>query len=389
MTSVLVSTPLFAAEQPEFDFSGNIGLELRLFPEDPQYPGQNEYDNGSIAFEPEFVWDWSDDSIIFKPYFRSDQHDSERTHFDIRELEWIHVADDWELHAGISKVFWGVTEFQHLADVINQTDGVDNIDGEDKLGQPMVYLSAVRDWGYLDVFVLPGFRERTFPGWNGRFRSELVVDTDRARFESGAEQKHWDFAVRWSDSIGDIDLSAYYFKGTNRDPILQVENRVDGAVLIPFYEQMEQVGFTGQAIVGDWLWKLETIYRDASSDQFFAAQGGYEYTLYGVRDTNTDVGLLMEYGWDERGRSGGNFQNDFTVGARFALNDEQSTEILAGFSYDFHHNSNGLVVEANRRFSDDWKLALEARTFNADHQDDPSYSIRKDDYVAFIAEWYF
>jgi hypothetical protein len=49
-------------------------------------------------------------------------------------------------------------------DIINQTDLVENIDGEDKLGQPMVHFSYFGDWGVVDFFLLPYLRERTYPG---------------------------------------------------------------------------------------------------------------------------------------------------------------------------------------------------------------------------------
>ena len=64
---------------------------------------------------------------------------------------------DWSLSIGLGKVFWGVTEFNHLVDVINQTDLVEGIDGEAKLGQPKINLSLINHWGALDFFVLPGF----------------------------------------------------------------------------------------------------------------------------------------------------------------------------------------------------------------------------------------
>ena len=94
-------------------------------------------------------------------------HDGERTHFDVRELYWETFGETWDLRIGIARVFWGVVETQHLVDIINQTDTVENSDGEDKLGQPMINLSLVRDWGTVDLFVLPGFRERTFRGVSG------------------------------------------------------------------------------------------------------------------------------------------------------------------------------------------------------------------------------
>ena len=42
------------------------------------------------------------------------------------------------LLVGAAKVFWGTAESRHLVDIINQTDAVEDIDEEDKLGQPMV-----------------------------------------------------------------------------------------------------------------------------------------------------------------------------------------------------------------------------------------------------------
>ena len=60
------------------------------------------------------------------------------------------VFDGAELRAGIGRVFWGVTESYHLVDVINQTDLVENVDRKDKLGQPLVNFTLVRDWGALE-----------------------------------------------------------------------------------------------------------------------------------------------------------------------------------------------------------------------------------------------
>ena len=82
---------------------------------------------------------------------------------------------DWELRLGIGKVFWGVTESRHLVDTINQSDGVEDIDGEAKLAQPMATLSWIRDWGVVELLVLPYFRERTFAGVEGRPRQGALL----------------------------------------------------------------------------------------------------------------------------------------------------------------------------------------------------------------------
>ncbi|WP_415896613.1 hypothetical protein ACMXYX_11855 [Neptuniibacter sp. QD72_48] len=385
-------TALPAQAETYFELSGKATADLRLFTQSAQFTGQDYDTNLSFSFEPELYWEWNDgaDSLTFTPFLRLDENDSERTHGDIRELSWVHVSDDWELRTGLRKVFWGVTEFQHLVDVINQTDGVEDFDGEDKLGQQMINLSLVKDWGIIDLYLLPGFRERTFASTDGRLRAGLVIDTDRATFESSAGNKHIDTAIRWSHTIGDFDLGAYWFRGTNRDPKLQVQSVNGQTILVPHYEQMNQIGFDLQATLDNWLGKLETIHRDTKSENYWAAQGGFEYTFYGIQDSSADIGVLLEYGWDERGKSAdAAIQNDVFMGARLTLNDAASTEVLAGIGHDLDYHSNSMIVEASRRFGDNWKLSLDGRFFSADNPADLSYSLNKDDHLQLTVERYF
>ena len=135
----------------EWDLSGSVGAESRLFLQSGRFPTQADT-TGSLAFKPEVYATWGEgsQSLLFVPFFRFDQNDDRRTHGDIRELGYIYAGDSFELRAGIRKVFWGVAESNHLIDVINQVDFVENIDLEDRLGQPMVNLALIRDWGTLD-----------------------------------------------------------------------------------------------------------------------------------------------------------------------------------------------------------------------------------------------
>lgn len=380
------------SQAADFEFSGKVAAELRLFTEDPQFADQFEDSNLSFSAEPELYWEWNngDDFLTFKPFVRVDQHDDERTHGDIRELSWVHLGDDWELRTGFRKVFWGVTEFQHLVDVINQSDSIEDIDGEDKLGQPMINLSLVRDWGIVDLFVLPGFRERAFAGVDGRLRPGLRIDADNAEFEASNDEKHTDLAIRWSQTIGDFDIGAHWFHGTNRDPKFNASQQNGEVVLTPYYEQIDQFGFDAQATIDSWLWKAETIWRDSKAESYWAAQAGFEYTFYGVQDSDADLGVLLEYGWDERGKDAdAMFQNDVSVGARLALNDENSTELLAGFVHDLDYDGTSFQMEASRRIGDVWKVSLDARVFSSDEPANPVTSLDKDDHIQLTLERYF
>ncbi len=374
------------------EFSGNVALETQVFTESAQFDDQFD-DNVTMSFEPKLEGDWNDgdDLWSFELYLRADDKDAGREHADIREAMWLHVDGDNEWRIGLNTMFWGVVESKHLVDVINQIDQVEGIDGEEKLGQPMIHLKRYQDWGVLDFLVLPGFRERTFQQREGRLRAPLVVDTDQAEYESSDEDRHVDYALRFSQTWGDLDFGLSWFDGTSRDPLLQPGFDGDGnPVLTPFYEQMRQLGLDSQLIFADWIWRLEYVRREADSNDFDAWTAGFEYTFYGIAESDTDLGLLVEYSHDSRPVDEADALNDDVfVGSRFAFNDEQSSEILAGFFIDADSRGRSFRVEGNRRFGDSWKGRLELQTFSNIDDDDLLAALEKDDYLLLEMAYYF
>jgi hypothetical protein len=342
-----------------------------------------------MAIEPEYYHEWENNlSFVFVPFVRIDSADSNRTHFDVRELNLLWVGDEFEFRIGAGKVFWGVTEFVHLVDIINQTDAVESIDGEDKLGQPMAQLSLPTDFGIFDLFLLPMFRERTFPGKNGRLRNAWVVDSDDPQYESGAEQYHQDLAVRYSQSIDSIDLGFYYFSGTNREPTL-IPNPSD-RTLTPFYEQISQTGMDLQLTTGPWLLKMEAVYRTGQDESFYALTGGFEYTFTGVAATQADLGIIGEMAYDDRQENATTvYENDTMFGLRLAVNDAASSEVLTGVIKDLDDSTTMLSLEGNRRIGDSWKLALEAGFLTNIEKDDLLYDLRDDDFLKIMLSYYF
>lgn len=375
----------------EFEVRGNIEIQGRFFYEEPLFQSQNDQQL-SLAAAPEFFWSWNDgnDSFEFVPFSRVDQYDDERTHSDIRELSWIHVGDDWETRIGVRREFWGVTEFQHLVDIINQTDSVEDIDNEDKLGQPMINLSVVKDWGIIDIYLLPYFRERTFSGPEGR-PGIPFINIDNALFESNDKEKHLDVAVRWAHSFDDYDVAVSWFEGTSRVPnFIPSLSSIGSPVLTPYYRQISQMGLEFQASLESVLLKLEVIQNQNSLKDFWALQAGFEYSQYGIFNSNADLGWLVEYAWDERGSTNEtSFQNDLFFGNRLALNDVQSSELLFGFSYDLEFKSTSVLIEGSRRFGDNIKISLDARFFESNNINDLLYLFRRDDHIQLTAQYYY
>ena len=284
------------------------------------------------------------------------------------------MADSWEARIGLGKVFWGVAESVNFVDVINQFDSVENDDASAKLGQPMINVLLPRDWGDIDLYILPGFRERTFAGVDGRPRTPVIINDDLAEYESSSEERHVDVAARVSTTLGIWDVGLSAFSGTARDPDIRFDP--ERGELFPFYYQTTQIGLDIQATLESWLLKAEVVNRQADEiEDHFALVSGFEYSFFDIRESGADLGIVSEWLFDDRDDDIGQpFQNDLLLGLRLALNDEQSLEGLLGVFADLDGGGQIISLEGSRRFGDNIKASLLMRLWeNAD--DDPILSL--------------
>ncbi len=383
------------ASAGEWDFSGSVAGELRIFPSSPAFAGQDKMTlSPSMTFQTELVYQWNDfnDRFTFVPFARIDADDKNRSHYDIREAKWLHLGDDWDLVVGLDKVYWGVTESRHLVNIINQDDAVEDLDGEDKLGQPMINLNLERDYGTFSLFVLPGFREREFVEHNHRLGGPLRIEDDQATFDADSGNHHVDFAARWQHMIGDWEVGLAHFHGTSREARLQLGFDKGEVILVPHYDQIDQTSLDVQYTRGATLWKLEAMTRSGQGDRFAAFVAGFEHTLYGVIDGRADLGLLIEYLYDDRDLLKApvtTSDNDIFAALRLALNDTQDTSILLGGIIDHENGSSLISMEAERRLGNNWKIELEARFFINIDPTDPTIIFAQDDFFTLRLSRFF
>jgi hypothetical protein len=373
-----------------FDSHGYLAVDAKYFFSEPLLTGQEEHAYSASAYWEGYKdFDQGEQRLAITAFVRVDGVDDERNHVDLREAYWWKQHSGFETYVGLRKVFWGVTESVHLVDVINQTDALENIDGEDKLGQPMLQMVKAGDFGTVQVFWMPWFRERQYLGNESRLRPSLAI-SDQARYQSSSEQNHHDFALRWSHYLGPIDIGVSHFSGTNRSPSFEHVLLQGEQVLQPYYYLIEQSGIDLQATLGSWLLKSEIIsVKERDAGRHFAAAAGIEYTFFTILG-NSDLGIVAEYAVDDRPvNRRGSAQNDLSVGVRWAFNDLDGSEILALLSHDFDYEQQFASIEMNRRLSDDWRLEFEARQFINTGEGAPEYDLRDDGYVQVELRRYF
>lgn len=380
-----------SSEAVAVEFSGEAAFDSRAFLFSPAFQGQrSQLYYPSLMLRPELKQEWNDgaDSFSFSPFLRIGAFDDARNHWDIREFSWRHNAGDWDILAGVGKVFWGVTESRHLVDIVNQTDFLEDIDLEEKLGQPMVNVNFSGNYGAVSLFFLPYFRERYFENRAGRFRPFIPINDNFSEYQSHLKEWHPDVAGRWSKTIGSVDIGLAQFYGTSREPTYQPAlQSYNNPILKPRYDIIDQTSLDLQLTQGAWLWKLEAMTRGGQGKRFGAVVAGLEYTLFDLNHFGIDIGLLAEYLYDGRDSNPAKapptpYNNDIFLGLRLAVNDVQNTELLVGLVQDINNAAKFVNVEASRRIGDAWKVEMEARfIMDASFNDFVLYSFHRDDYI--------
>ena len=406
-----------AAAHP-LDFRGNISSEFSYFGRSSV--GTDNFNfNSSVAAEVEVTHDLNDNiRLIAHPFARWDEHDDERSRFVLRELLVSANFSNWEINAGVGTVFWGVTESRQLVDLINQTDAVEATDNEDKLGQLMLNVKWFSDYGEFEAFLLPRFEERTFKGPNGRPFLGITVDRDLTTFESAQGDQHLDVALRWTHSVDAWDIGLHYFDGTLRDPLLQVTQTDTGPVLAPRYLLVQQAGWDAQGLYGDLAVKTELIVQGGDEvDLHVETVSGIEYTWVGalspmqekemlpddwctpdtrnpfkklICNDRIDLGLVLEYLWDERGESSNQpFQNDLLAGVRLSFNDTATTDALLGLVQDLDGGATTLSLEASTRLFESFRLSVESTKFFNTGGDTSLQAFENESYIKADLSYFF
>jgi len=380
--AVIIAAMMIAGPAAGWEITGAVDGDLRGFAQSPAYPFQDAARvQPSLSFDARLSRDWNGgaDRIVIAPFLRRGNNADGRDHADLREAFWLHQGNGWSTTLGIDKVFWGVAESRHLVDIVNQDDAIEDIDGEDKLGQPMASLTVDGAFGTLGLYLLPRFRPRPFVDFGARLGGPVPVGAPVYADPKG--EAHIDYALRWSKSIGKAELGLSWFRGTAREPVLVPA----GAGFVPRYDQISQLGLDLQYTSGAWAWKLEAISRSGQGPRFEAVVAGFEWTRGDLGGTGADLGLLAEWNHDGRDRTRAPatiYDDDLFLGARLGLNNLGDTSVLAGVLIDRATDARVVTVEGRHRIGENWLLGIEGRFLSGGVPPDPVALIGRDDFLA-------
>ena len=134
-------------------------------------------------------------------------------------------------------------------------------------------------------------------------------------------------------------------------------------VLIPHYEQIRQLGLEAQWLQGNAAWKFEGRLREQRGERQLAFAAGLEYSLGTFVNDLLDIGLLLEYLYDDRPADTylTLFDDDIFIGTRILGNDVAGTQLLGGVIVDRDSRDLFWSLEASRRLGGSTRLVFETR----------------------------
>ena len=361
------------------EVSGYVEAEGRYFFEEGTNPGQVQF-YPSLAVELDYHSDFKGSNKEFNAvvFGRYDFLDQTRTHIDFREFYYQHNLGSAYTSIGIKKVFWGVVESLNVNDIINQKDFLEGINGDAKLGELMWQNVFIRPFGTFETYFMPYHRPARFPGESGRLRPPIdTTDLDHDLYTNSLRHLYPSVVLRYKHSIGNMDLGINYSHLVSREPVIEYGS---GHPVV-YYPIINQIGGDIQYTLPGLLLKLEFNNRIYHGSKL-AFVTGFEYTFGNVFNTGGDLGIILEYLFDERGiNTIRSMDNDLFIGFRYSGNNIAGTQIVAGSIIDLSKSSRIYSIEVSHRLGSLIKLQLESKWFHNISNQEFIHLFENDSYI--------
>lgn len=391
-----------AARAVEVASRGEVGLETRVFQPDDDRDSRD----GNVAAVARVRVEarQGDFRARLRGFVRHDEVDRGRSAAFPEEawLEW--KRDRLRLAVGWDMLTWSATEAFHPADVVNSRYFDSNIEGFEKLGEPLAELRVKIGQGNVAAYFMPYFTPPIFPSPRSRLSftppSVRLGRALRLQGDGTVTDGRWvsQWGVAAQQTVGDADVSVHVLQHVDRFlPVVGVDTR--GGQLRPLFRPVLQVGGTYQQVFAGLIVKLEAAYL--MFDRPALAAGTPFVPLdpralgedrdHGAIAVGLEYGFSHDNGWETtllvegqsifaegRGLRGNArirrelnlFQRDVLAGVRLALQDEADSALLAFLAVDVEDPDQIFAnLGYGRRLGEEWSLKTGLRIFHLPPRD--------------------
>lgn len=274
--------------------------------------------------------------------------------FNLKRLNASYATQNLRFLVGYDLLRWGKTTLYSPVDSINAIDYREDITGQQKRGQLIVSAKALDLFGgTAELVLVPNNQDDELPEFTTGMPLRMAkIEPDRD--QGGA-------ALRYSKKIGGFHLgvSAQDMVAHQRQ-VLGLRATPEGIALLSSQPRSRFVGFELQKDLSsalifsvDLAAGNSQLGRSSSWDDFHAYSLGLDYSLpFALSDEHT-ANLVLEKHYDSREALAPTFyQDDWYLGATYALNDVANTLVRAGFIQDSEYGTDIYTASLARQFLD-------------------------------------
>ncbi len=324
---------------------------------------------------------------FFYRYDSSKQFD----HGDLSEFNTLYTADNFDFLIGSTIEFWGVVESRNIVDIVNQIDFLEDVNGKQKLGQPLTRLNYYLENGTLSSYLFFGFRDREFTSQTERFGAQPEIRGSSAQYEAG-NYGVTGSAIRLQQNLSLGDFSFHLYSGLDRNPSLVPVIDFDNTVFIsPIYEKIEQAGIEAYMPIGNVALKYEGVFRSRNNEDHSAHVMGFEQSIFNVFKKPLDMTYFVEYLYDDRSQSAPLtiYQNDLFLGLRLSYTQNTPLTIKFGLLKDMEFDESFVSTDIEKNITDNSTFIINGRFFIDVNNASPLTIVENDSYIKFAYKRFF
>lgn len=357
-----------------WELTADIEQGTRIFDNDQNTLTQDT----SYYLRPGFLLEVKGDSYEFKLSASAmlDNTDEQWKSIIPEDNYFQYYLGDFTFTLGTKIYNWSATEFFHPADVLNSKDLNSRLDRFKKLGQSIISASMVLGDGQISLFVSPYLILPRAIGTKSHFSLVSNLGSPQWTDHNGAitdEKFIMMPGLRFTQTIGDADISAHIIRHVDREAPIYVVNPLSGQYS-QLYLMVTQFGFTYQhALPYGLILKVEhasKFYQKSTTlDSLILSRPVNDYHTSVV---SLETGMSHEHGRDstfvfegqfitgvsaDERKNISYFQQDVMIGYKFSFNDIESKEFFASFIFDIERSGEYVFnVNYNQRIGESWKF---------------------------------
>lgn len=380
-------------------FSLEVDFENRFFLDDSN--PQTYSTNHSLSLNPDFKFKEGLFKMRLKGLARVDARDNSKNFIYPEDL-WLSLdSGEHIFKLGYQTVNWSSTEAFHPSDVINSRNQDSNVRNPGKIGELMASYKFLFGNSSLFAYFSPLVRDPIFPsstnqfGFGSQLNDPFYINNDNVLTDDKAIPQ---FGFKFNTQLSGVDLSFQYLSIVDRSqpiilPVCGIVGCTEFDLILPY---VQQLGFTTQLPLSEFVLKSEFIYKiydekfinDDLFDQYIApvfltkrlVQNHGQLALGLERtssfSTGSELTVLIEFQRmlglnDTLIYDASLFQNDGFLGFRYALNNENSSEVFLSSIFDLDHFKQFIIQASySQRFLDSWKLETGLQMVASEQIDD-------------------